>query len=399
MYIPRDTNWVPKAANGEAKSGTQNAPSPDSKQTLVSARDVSAREATNSGANIIELSAIYEEGSPLQQDKSKPLHYNRLRYRPEKKPTFSETVWSRQEIGLIESRSVPRAVGTLSSILSTAGKTFHLILRHPAITVSLAAFVVWLVLGEQAAVKEEQYKQRIAVLESEVKAVRRIGGALGLSTTQQDTSAQRSSELLDQAVSEELPIVQTTIELDGTEKDDPVAGPPEANTLVMLFIDLECERCGKFYLESIAPLVERARTKRDLRFILRDLPLPTNKFAISAANLAQCAGVQGAYFSTLEALFASSGKLTASGLKSIAANLAVRDKGKLLRCVQSERFRNEILADRDYSLKAGATGVPSLFIGRLSNRNSYTGELIRGAQPPSVISEAIKRMANRPQTG
>lgn len=269
----------------------------------------------------------------------------------------------------------------------------NLVHRWPGFTILLCAAVVWFIVNEQHSIVEEQLESRIRELSAQLEMRKQV-------RAEKDTSAAAFDVATPSGTSDKPPletasapqaIVQKRFVFDGSERDDPFVGPQDAPVLVMVMTDLQCERCGTYYRDVLLPLLQSMRGVRDTKFMLRDLPLPNNQHAEEAAQLAQCAGEQSRYFEALDAILAEPRKVQAGDLLAIAHAIKVDHPDRLIRCLQSRRYADEIARDRTFSLALGATGVPTTFVGRRDSDGSFSGELIRGAQPRGVIEGSLKR--------
>lgn len=295
------------------------------------------------------------------------------------------------------------------SLLHTANaarrRCAHLVSRFPGVTVLLCAMVVWFIVDERHAVIEEQLESRVRELAAQVETLSRRD-------REQQSPSEQPAEAASRPEGERAPslpdgenhgingpakrdsreaIVQRKLSFDGSERDDPFVGPSDAPVLVMLITDLQCVRCGEFYMREIRPLLEQFRHSADTRLMLRDLPLPSNSHAEDAAQLAQCAGEQGRYFEALDALIASRKQVAEGNWTALTKSIGVEHPDRLLRCLQSRRYASEVERDRQFALSLGATGVPTTFVGRRSADGTFSGELIRGAQPQAILKAALKR--------
>ena len=66
-------------------------------------------------------------------------------------------------------------------------------------------------------------------------------------------------------------------------------------------------------------------------------------------------------------------------LETYASELGL-DIAKFNKCLNSRKYEEEVLKDRQDGIKAGVTGTPTIFID---------GRIIEGAQPYEVFKEVI----------
>lgn len=177
---------------------------------------------------------------------------------------------------------------------------------------------------------------------------------------------------------------------DGSERDDAFFGPKDAHVVLMLFSDFTCERCKSFNLNTLPKLKSEFADDGSVQIIYRDLPLQPEGTAQLAAQLAHCAGEQGAYWSAFD-LLSHTELLSPSDVLQASGKLKGVDQKRLSQCVQSKRYSSEVEKDRAQALELGAKGAPGLFIARRDGEK-LQGVFIRGAQPYPVIRSEILRI-------
>jgi protein-disulfide isomerase len=182
----------------------------------------------------------------------------------------------------------------------------------------------------------------------------------------------------------------------GSHKDDPFLGPGDADVVLMAFGDFQCLPCMAFLNHALPEIKKEFIETKRLKFIYRDYPLASKKYSKKAAQIAHCAGEQGAYWRMFDALFKNQELLDQGDFKELVSKVENLDVAKLMKCAGSTRYERELLLDQEEARQLGARGAPSFFIARKSNNNSedekYTGIFIRGAQPYPVVREQILRI-------
>jgi len=174
--------------------------------------------------------------------------------------------------------------------------------------------------------------------------------------------------------------------------DDPVKGDLNAPVTIIEFSDFQCPFCQRFYSETL-PLIEENYIKTGkVKFVYRDLPLPSiHPNAFPAHIAAECADEQGKFWDYHDILFSKQNEWNRLGavdlkLKFIqyASDLAL-DISNFEFCLESVAIKNEIDNDLRESTLIGATGTPAFYVG--NDRLGYVK--ISGAQPYSVFSQII----------
>ncbi|RLI78557.1 DsbA family protein [Archaeoglobales archaeon] len=162
--------------------------------------------------------------------------------------------------------------------------------------------------------------------------------------------------------------------------DDPWRGKGDAKVVVVEFSDYSCPYCAKFELEILPKLLEKYQDK--VKFVFRDFPVHGN-VSIKAAEAADCANEQGKYWEYHELLFEKRLEWYKNTSKFLdyAIQLGM-DVDVFKACLDSNKYRNEVLSDRDDGIKAGVEGTPTIFVN---------GIKIVGAQPVEVFEKVIEQ--------
>lgn len=186
-------------------------------------------------------------------------------------------------------------------------------------------------------------------------------------------------------------VIEKTLKSTGSELDDPFLGEKNAEYVVMFFSDYQCKLCNTFIQTNLERIKQNYITNKKIKFIYRDHPLSTNPQSINAANFANCAGEQGKYWQASNALIENQQLLEAANFSEIAKKIKDIDSKKLIRCANRSRYEKEIELDRIDAKQLGITGIPSFFIGKISNAQ-YAGYLVRGAQPYNIIKTYLNKV-------
>lgn len=159
-----------------------------------------------------------------------------------------------------------------------------------------------------------------------------------------------------------------------SEDDDPALGPADAPIVMVEFSDFRCPYCGRFYADTLQPLLERYEGQ--IRLVYRDFPVVGGALAAEAA---ECADDQGAFWDYHDTLFTNQSDLSETALISYAGQLDL-DVETFTACLQGhvhqEEIQNDFLDGRSYNV----TGTPTFFIN---------GRRLIGARPLVVFQEMI----------
>jgi protein-disulfide isomerase len=191
------------------------------------------------------------------------------------------------------------------------------------------------------------------------------------------TPAQPAAAQDQTAVTEET---QQVVRYDIPVDDDPVLGPEDAPITIIEFTDYECPYCRKWHAEVFPKLVEAYPDQ--VRLVYRDFPLTSiHVNAQPAAEAANCANEQGAFWDYTEKLFKMEQGLSAQAYSEYASQLDL-DAQAFKDCLESGRYKEEIQSDFDFAANLGVRSTPTFFIN---------GIAIVGAQPFEVFQQVIEK--------
>jgi protein-disulfide isomerase len=184
----------------------------------------------------------------------------------------------------------------------------------------------------------------------------------------------------DTAAADEITIPENIKRYDVPVDDDPSLGPADAAVTIIEFSDFQCPFCTKWQVE-VWPEIQKAFPDQ-VRLVYRDFPLyGLHDNAEAAAEAADCAGEQGAYWKYHDKLFSAENGLGAVAFKQYADELGL-DSGKFSSCLESGIYKDEVKADYEYASKLGVSSTPTFFIN---------GIPVVGAQPFSVFQQLITK--------
>ncbi len=169
---------------------------------------------------------------------------------------------------------------------------------------------------------------------------------------------------------------QAPTRLEVSTDDDPALGPADAPITIVEFSDYNCPYCEKWHAETFQPLM--AAYPDLIRFVYRDFPI-TSQESMAAAQVAQCAGEQDAYWSFHDSLLSGGLELGREAYEQYATRLGLNVES-LLGCLDSGKYNDEVQADARYAAGLGVSGTPTFFINGLP---------LVGAQPLSEFQALI----------
>lgn len=137
-------------------------------------------------------------------------------------------------------------------------------------------------------------------------------------------------------------------------------GNPQAAVVLEEFADLQCPACRAAHAQITGPMLERYGSR--IRFEFRHFPLRSiHRFAMDAAEAAECAADQGKFWEYVDMIYAEQEKLSQDQLDSWAEKLQL-DMALFHRCRASHIKRDAILADYEEGRKRGVGGTPTYFV-------------------------------------
>ncbi len=176
--------------------------------------------------------------------------------------------------------------------------------------------------------------------------------------------------------------------------DDPILGNPDAPVTIIEFSDYQCPVCARFWREVLPRLKKEYLFPGKARLIYRDFPIAFHPNAQISAESAHCAGEQGKYWEMHDMIFQNQKDLSAENLKQFAQQMSLNPY-LFNACLESGKYREEVLKDLEDAKKIGVRGTPSFVVGRTQKGKEVEGTLYTGlgsvdtffARIDSILSE------------
>ena len=170
---------------------------------------------------------------------------------------------------------------------------------------------------------------------------------------------------------------------------DHVRGKAEAAVTLVEYGDFECPYCGQ-----AEPIIRELLTRcgDDLRYVFRHLPLSdVHPHAQMAAEAAEAAGAQGAFWQMHDLLFAHQDALTLPDLRRYAESLDL-DVERFSEDLRQRRYASRVSADVASADASGVSGTPTFFVNGRRHHGVYDvaalTAAVRSARAAMPISEA-----------
>jgi predicted DsbA family dithiol-disulfide isomerase len=163
--------------------------------------------------------------------------------------------------------------------------------------------------------------------------------------------------------------------------DDPSLGSENAPVTVVMFTDLQCPACSKFY-----PLMKRvlAAYGEKTRLVVRDYPLAIHENAFAAAVAANAANAQGKFFEYKELLYKNQETLDTESLIKYAKVVGL-DAEEFEKDLKNEKFAEEVRKDMAEGKSYGVSGTPAVFV------NGYKLRTLSEQSFREAIERALKQ--------
>jgi NhaA family Na+:H+ antiporter len=158
--------------------------------------------------------------------------------------------------------------------------------------------------------------------------------------------------------------------------DDHVDGPPDAPLALVMYGDFQCPYCS-----AAQPILRRVRDRLGdrLRFAFRHLPLTTaHPDAQRAAEAAESAAAQGAFWPMHDALYAQRGRLRLDDVLQAAREAGV-DPDRVRADLESGVWATRVAGDADSARASGVAGTPGFFANGVRVEGSFDAQSLIAA--------------------
>ena len=163
--------------------------------------------------------------------------------------------------------------------------------------------------------------------------------------------------------------------------EDHVDGPDRAELELVMYGDFQCPYCTAAY-----PIVKRIRDQLGgrLLFAFRHFPLrQIHPDAEAAAEAAEAAGAQGAFWEMHDLMYESRGALGREDLIGYATELGL-DAERVAADLDSGVHAPRVQRDVDSGLASGVTGTPGFFVGGRLHTGSFDASSLISALEASA---------------
>jgi protein-disulfide isomerase len=174
-----------------------------------------------------------------------------------------------------------------------------------------------------------------------------------------------------------------------TTKGSPVLGSESAPVTIVEFGDYQCPFCRKWNVETKPALEENYINTGKAKLIYVDFPI-IGPDSIKAHAGSYCAAEQGFYWQYHDFVYKNQGHendgwANSNNIKSLVSKLNGVDIQTFSQCIDSGKYENRVLENRNIASKSGAKSTPSFIIIGPDG----TATPVTGAQPYSVFQRVI----------
>jgi protein-disulfide isomerase len=163
----------------------------------------------------------------------------------------------------------------------------------------------------------------------------------------------------------------------------PYLGNGQAKVIVVEYADYRCPFCEKFYTDVFSQLKSKYIDTGEIKFIYQDFAF-LGPDSNTAAEATHCAADQNMFWQYHDYLFTHQGSESSDwasiiNQKKFAQTLGL-NTSQFNQCLDSGKYKQEVLNETEAGKKYGVTGTPSAFVN---------GQILVGAQPLASFEQAI----------
>ncbi len=166
-------------------------------------------------------------------------------------------------------------------------------------------------------------------------------------------------------------------------------GRADAPITLIEFSDFQCPFCSRHVRETFEKVKQAYVDTGKVRYVFRHFPIESlHPQAWAGARAAECAGQQGKFWALHTSLFANQKQLGDADLQKYARAAGV-EMGAFQKCVADPAVTAKITADLDEGARAGVSGTPMFFIGKVEDGKVRTMKRLNGAVPYAAFQQTL----------
>jgi hypothetical protein len=161
------------------------------------------------------------------------------------------------------------------------------------------------------------------------------------------------------------------------------AGSPAARVTIVELTDLECPACRGFQaaVEAVAQ-----EWPRDVRILYVPHPLSYHRFAMAAANAAECASRAGALTPWIQTVFTKQDSLGLKSWGNYAAEAGITDTAGIAECARSSKPHEAVQRGLALGTAIGLNGTPTIVLN-----GQRLGGVPSADELKDMVREALRR--------
>jgi protein-disulfide isomerase len=161
---------------------------------------------------------------------------------------------------------------------------------------------------------------------------------------------------------------------------------------IVEFADFQCPFCARHATNTLPTMKKELLDSGKARYVAMNLPLDMHPHALPAAEAAECAANQGAYWRMHELLFAKQKDLATTNYVALAGELGLNLR-EFEACLDSDNALKRVKAHINEAQRLGVRSTPIFFLGRVRDDGSVDLlKRINGARPFGTFSTELAKM-------
>ena len=164
---------------------------------------------------------------------------------------------------------------------------------------------------------------------------------------------------------------------------------------IVEFSDFECPFCGQYARNTYERIVDDYVKPGKITYVFKHFPLPNHRFAMPAAEAADCARQGGKFWQMHDRLFANQTAFDPASLLQSATAVGL-DERNFSECIRGDVPRNAVNTDLEEGVRLEIKSTPTFFFGFVGSDGKL--ELVQrltGAYPYAAFKIAIELLLQR----
>ena len=161
---------------------------------------------------------------------------------------------------------------------------------------------------------------------------------------------------------------------------------------IVEFADFQCPFCARHATTTLPTMKKELLDSGKARYVAMNLPLDMHPHALPAAEAAECAADQGAYWRMHDLLFARQKDLATTNYVTLAGELGLNVLD-FEACLQSDKAIARVKTHASEAQRLGVNSTPVFFLGRVRADGSVDLlKRINGARPFETFSTELAKV-------